>query len=111
MERSMMIEAFAMPRGKPGGLPAVHVTVMHGFAAHHLRLSLEQAEDAHARLGTAIGALRLGEALGRGDDPRDAERIKRAKLAIRIGLDSAGVCAVFDLTAADYERLATEVAG
>ena len=108
MQGQFMFEAFAMPRGRPGGLPAVHVTVMHGFAAHHLRLTLDQAQDAHARLGSAIGALLLGAALARGDDPRAAERMKLARRAVKIGWDREGVIAVFDLSIDAYARLVAE---
>lgn len=111
MKHDLSFEAFAMPRGRPEGAPAVHVTVMHGFAAHHLRMTLEEAESAYAKLGHAIGALRLGAAYSAGADPRAVERIKLAKRAIRIGWDEPGIIAVFGLTEVVLERLVAEVAG
>lgn len=110
MPSDLKIEAFALPRAAPGGGPAVHVTVMHGFAAHHVRLTLDEAIYAHSRLGHAIGALQLGAAYSAGTDPRDQERIYRAKLAVRLGLAADDVCAVFDLTHDAHAAIVAEVA-
>ena len=109
MECSMKIEAFAVPRGLGGADPAVHVSAyFRGFAMHQ-RLTVEQAEDAHARLGAAIGTIKLAKALTSDSDPRHQERLYRAKLAIRLGLTDHDVCAVFDLHKDEYARLVQEV--
>ena len=109
MDRNLKIDVFAMPHGARTDAAAVHVSVYYGGLTLHQRLSEAEAEDAHARLGSALSAIKLGRALTAGADPRDQERRYRAKLAIRLGLTDADVRAVFDLSEEDYARLASEV--
>lgn len=59
----------------------------------------------------AIGALKLGASYSAGTDPRNVERLYRAKLAVRLGLPPQDVRTVFDLDADAYARLVAEVLG
>lgn len=110
MRPGLTIDTFALPQSAPDGKPAVQVTIVRDRWAHHVRLSMDEAHDAYAKLGTALGTLKLGKALAAGDDPRAVERMKLARRAVKIGWDCAGVCAVFDITEVEYRCLAQEVA-
>lgn len=84
---------------------------------------LNEALQAHARLGEALRTFGVAQELAeaRSDplrrvpsgDPatREQERWYRAKLGVRLGLASADICAVFDLSEAELALLRAEVTG
>lgn len=104
MKQGTRFETFAVPDGPMVLLDAN----FFGSVAAHWRLTLAEAQDLHARLGTAIGALRLGKALADGSDPRAVEWRKLLLRAFVLDLPEADVCIMFDLTPEQYRQIGRE---
>ena len=109
MGREIEVTALGMPNSRLGA-SAVSITIADAATHVAVLLALPEAEAMHADVGAAIGAIKLGKAYSAGTDPRDVERRYRAKLAVRLGLSRDDIRAVFDMTEADIERLAADVA-
>ena len=109
MEAIMKFEAFAVPRGRDDDQPAVHVSIWQGRLAVHHRLTVDEAVSVHARIGEAVGALKLGLALGSGADPIADDRWKRAQRAKHLGIDAMAIRAIFDMDADEYAQLMPRV--
>ena len=110
-QHSPQYGALAKPGGNPDGNAAVQI-YFNGEKTHISQvLTMDEAERLFEQLGTAIGAIRLGKAYSAGSDPRDVERLYRARLAIRLGLDAKDVRTVFDLDPETHARLEREVRG
>jgi len=102
------ITAQAKPRGDRGA-PAVQISVAWYGGEFDLMVSLGDAERGMDAIGAAVGALKLGASYVAGTDPRNVERLYRARLAIRLGVAAHDVRTVFDLTEAAYAALVAEV--
>ncbi len=116
-------QAFAMPQGAPDGGPSVHMTMRRAGLIMELVVPLGEARKAYVRLGEALRTFDVARELAevRSDQQRlvpasdhasrEHERRYRAKLAVRLGLASDDIRAVFDLSEDELTRLRAEVAG
>jgi hypothetical protein len=104
-----------MPRCGPQGEPAVHLALRAPGMVMNYNMPLGDARLAHARLGEALRTFDVARELGSdqvcNSASRQYERFYRAKLAVRLGLASDDIRAVFDLSEDELALLRAEVSG
>ena len=119
--------AFAMPRCRPQGNSAVHLSLRSPGMVMNYNMPLNDARKVHARLTEALRTFDLAREMAGHDAvaqvypdrpvlsgdhaSREQERLYRAKLAVRLGLLDDDIRAVFDLDNNELSMLRREVAG